>query len=781
MDLGIRARGSHSGSQERKLQDYFAIISRGRWIILGALGAGVVLAFIINKVVDPVYRASAQVLINTRELQSTIFLDAVRPDGMKNITQNELQMLNSTSLADTVAQRLLEIRYVDRQNKRLLPIIQYGKGDQFPDSVMSLREISGRLSGDVDFDPVRESDVITISAKSKDPVESSVIANTYAEAYRDRNIYLSRTKTRSFREFLDEQANEKRKELNQTEASLQTFMEKKGIVSLDEESKNVIEKLSELEANRDAANIQVQELSKELSSYEEQLPQQETNAARSMGEANDPYIKLLQEQIAKLEVQRDVTVAQNPSSMGRDILNEKVKEIDLQIQALTAKLQKRTDAFLRNLGPSQGGEGMSATSYLQNIKQQIIETQVKLQALQAKKRALDEVIKQYEVQFDRIPQTSMDLAKLQRTRQSDEKLFLVLQEKYNEANITEQSNIGYIEIIEPAAIPLRPSSPKQLVNMLLGAIFGLAIGLGFVFLKEYTDVRVQTVDDLKRRGMKVIATVATMNSSVENFDAIAKDKVGKKGLDPHIIMHYYPFSPVAESYRQLRTNLQFAHEAIAPKVLMVSSPMPGEGKSTTVANLAIAFAQSGRKVLLIDADLRKPTADALFGVRREPGLSDILSGTATVQAALQPTAVENLSIIPCGVIPPNPSEILGSEKMRQLVAEFKEKYDIVLFDSSPVLAVTDPAILATLADGVILVISAGTSRVQNLEHANEILANVGGQLIGVVLNNLDQRHSYGFGYRSTYAQRYGHQTPQYGKKGTAVENEKSGGNGKGRS
>ncbi len=780
MDLGIRGRNSHSSNQERKLQEYIAIINRGRWIILGALGAGVLLAFIINKVVEPVYKASAQVLINERELQSTIFVDAYRPDGMKNIIQNELQLMNSTSLADTVAERLLAIRYIDKENKRLLPILQYGKAEEYPDSAVSLREISGRLSSDVDFDPVRESDVITISAKSKNNVEASLIANTYAEAYRDRNIYLSRTKTRSFREFLDEQASEKRKELNQTEVNLQNYMEKKGIVSLDEESKNVIEKLSQLEANRDAANIQIQELSKELASYQEQLPQQETNAARVMGEANDPYIKLLQEQIAKLEVQRDVTVAQNPSSMGRDILNERVKEIDLQIQALTSKLQKRTDAFLRNLTPSQGGQGSDATSYLQSIKQKIAETQVQLQSLQAKKRALDEVIGQYEGQFNRIPATSMELARLQRARQSDEKLFLVLQEKYNEANITEQSNIGYIEIIERAGVPIRPSSPKQLINLLLGAVFGTAIGLGFIFLKEYTDVRIQTLDDLKRKGYKPIAAVASMASGVDHFDAIAKENTGKVGLDPHIVMHYYPFSPVAESYRQLRTNLQFRHESIAPKVLMVSSPMPGEGKSTTVANLAIAFAQSGRKVLLIDGDLRKPTTDTLFGLRREPGLADILSGGASVQAAIQSTIIENLSIIPCGVIPPNPSEILGSDKMRHLVAQFKEKYDVVLFDSSPILAVTDPAILATIADGVVLVVSAGASRLQDLEHANEVLSNVGGQFIGVVLNNLDLRHSYGFGYRSTYAQQYGTQTSTYGRKGATVESERQGGNGKSR-
>ncbi|MGA9119735.1 MAG: polysaccharide biosynthesis tyrosine autokinase [Bacteroidota bacterium] len=778
MDLGIRSRSSQQPSQERKLQDYLAIIVRGRWIILGALGVGVLLAFVVNKVVDPVYRASAQVLINTRELQSTLFVDAVRTDGMKNIIQNELALMNSTSLADTVAERLLSVRYFDREKKKLLPIIQYGKPEEFPDSVASLREISARLSGEVDFDPVRESDVITISAKSKVAVEASLIANTYAEAYRDRNIYLSRTKTRSFREFLDEQANEKKRELNQTESNLQAFMEKKGIVSLDEESKNVIEKLSQLEATRDATNIQVQELTKELSSYEDQLPQQETNVARVMGEANDPYIKLLQEQIAKLEVQRDVTVAQNPSSMGRDILNERVKEIDLQIQALTSKLQKRTDAFLRNLTPSQTGGGMDAASYLKNIKQKIVETGVQLQSLQAKKKALDEVIRQYETQFDRIPQTSMELARLQRSRQSDEKLYLMLQEKYNEANITEQSNIGYIEIIERAGIPIRPSSPKQLINLLLGAVFGVAIGMGYIFLKEYTDVRIQSPDDLKRRGFKPIAAVAAMDTSVDRFDAIAKEKGGKKGLDPHIIMHYYPFSSVAESYRQLRTSLQFTHESVAPKVLVISSPMPGEGKSTTAANLAISFAQTGRKVLLVDGDLRKPTVDHLFGLRREPGLSDVLAGTTPLQSAVQSTVVENLSILPCGVIPPNPSEILGSDKMRQYVAEFKQKYDIVLFDSSPVLAVTDPAILATLGDGVILVVSAGTSRAQNLDHASEILSSVGAQLIGVVLNNVDVKRAYGSDYRSSYAQRYGYQTAVYARKGTGTENEKSGGNGK---
>ncbi|MBP1649178.1 MAG: capsular exopolysaccharide family [Bacteroidetes bacterium] len=754
---GVHRSGDGS-AHERSLQDYLAIILRGKWIVFGVFLAVLGATILFTKIVDPVYKASAQVLLNTKELQSTIFLDAVRPDGVKNITQNELAILSSTSLTDTVAQRLIDQRYLEPETTRPIPITLVQTGDGSSDSIAPLKEVSGLISEVIDFDPVRESDVITISAKSKDPVEAALIANTFAESYRDRNVYMSRAKTRSFREFLDQQAASKKKELSDIEDNLQAYMEKQGIVSLDEESKNTIEKLSELEAQRDATEIELKKLKNTLASYQEQLPQQETNVARVMAEASDPYIRLLQEQIAKLEVQRDVTMAQNPTSVSREILNERVKEIESQIAQLTARLQKRTDTFLSNLTP-QSGTGQDAASYLKSVKQKIIETAIEVQSLEAKKKALEEVIQQYERQFDRIPQKSLDLARLQRARTSDEKLYLMLQEKFNEANITEQSNIGYIEIIERASIPIKPSSPKLLINIAIGIVLGLGLGLVVVFVKEFLDVRIQSPEELKRHGYTPLAAVVGMDRELQKLTTgggrIVGGETARKGLDPHLITYSYPFSSVAESYRQVRTHLQFARQGAIPRVVVVSSPAPGEGKSTTAANLAIAVAQNGRKVLLIDADLRKPSLDRLFGLKKEPGLSDLLTARVTLPSAIQKTVVENLSVMVCGTIPPNPAEVLGSEKMRALVEQARSDYDVVLFDSSPVLAVTDPAVLATLSDGVILVVSAGKTTLEELQHGVELVEAVGGKILGVILNNLDLKRAYGIAYRKARGGSYG--------------------------
>jgi len=749
-------RSGNASARERTFQDYLAIILRGKWIVFGVFLAVLGGTVLFTKLVDPVYKASSQVLLNTKELQSSLFLDAARVDGVKNITQNELAILNSTSLADTVAQRLIDQQYLDPATKRRIPIT-VPQGEALPDSVLPLKDVASAITDAVDFDPVRESDVITISAKSKDPAEAALIANTFAESYRDRNIYMSRAKTRSFREFLDAQAAAKKKELGDIENNLQAYMEKQGIVSLDDESKVTIDKLSQLEAQRDATEIDLKKLKNTLASYQEQLPQQETNVARVMAEASDPYIRLLQEQIAKLQVQRDVTMAQNPSSVGREILNDKVKEIESQIAQLTARLQKRTDTFLSNLTP-QSGTGQDAASYLKSVKSKIIETSIDISSIEAKKKALEEVIQQYERVFDKIPQKSMELARLQRARASDEKLYLMLQEKFNEANITEQSNIGYIEIIEPASIPIKPSSPKLLINIAVGIILGLGLGLVVVFVKEFLDVRIQSPEELKRHGFNPLAAVVGMDRELQKLTSggkIVGVQGGKKGLDQHLITYSFPFSSVAESYRQIRTHLQFAKQGTIPRVVVVSSPAPGEGKSTTVANLAIALAQNGRKVLLIDADLRKPSLDRLFAVKREPGLAELLTSRATLAGAIQKTLVENLSVMVCGATPPNPAEVLGSEKMRALVEQVRLDYDVVLFDSSPLLAVTDPAVLAMLADGVVVVVSAGKTTLEELQHSVEMLESVGGRVLGVILNNLDLKRAYGISYRKARAGSYG--------------------------
>jgi capsular exopolysaccharide synthesis family protein len=753
-------KGNSGVTHERSFQEYMAIIARGKWIILAVFVAVLVATILYTKLSAPVYQAACQVLLNSNEQKSTIFLDAARTEGMKNITQNELAILNSRVLADSVADRLRRQQYLDPAHTELIPILQPLPEQPATETIAPIEVVSGRLVTAVDFDPVRDSDIIKISSKSKNAREAALLANTYAEAYRDRNIYMSRTRSRSFREFLESQARDKRKSLEETEASLQNYMENQGIVSLDDESKRLIDQLSQLEAKRDETEISLRQLQNTLASYQEQLPQQETNVARVVGEASDTYIRQMQEQLARLEVQRDVTVVQNPSSVGREMLNEKVKEIDQQIAALRLKLQKRTDDFLRTLTPAQGSAA-DAAGYLKSVKQKIIETEIDVQALQSKKAALNDAIRDYEVKFDRIPGKSVQLARLQRSRLSNEKLYLMVEEKFNEANITEQSNIGYVEIIEAASIPRLPSSPRPLINLAIGLVLGLTLGIIAVIVKEYLDVRLQTPEDLKRHGFNPLATITNMDAEIGRLGG-AKLTAKDKAVDSHLITLAFPFSSIAESYRQMRTNLQFARVGHPVRTVLFTSPAPSEGKSTTACNLGVAFAQTGKKVLLVDADLRRPTLDQKFNVKRIPGLSEVLTQGARFQEVVQTTRVENLHVLASGDIPPNPAEALGSDQMRDFVEMVTRIYDVVLFDSSPVLAVTDPAVVSTMVDGTVFVVSAAKTRVQELEQAAEVIEGVGGKAIGVVMNNFDPVKAYGISYRKGGRHRYSYSRVYYG-------------------
>jgi len=744
---------------------------RGKWVILITFVVVLLATILITNLMDPVYKATSDVLLNPAELRSSLFLDGARNDGAKNITQNELAILNSRSLADSVAERLRRQKYMEPGKSGLIPIVQSTEDQPAGATLAPLEIVSGRVSGAVDFDPVRESDIIRITAKSKSAQESALLANTFAETYRDRNIYMSRAKSRSFREFLESQAREKRKLLEETEGSLQDYMEQQGVVSLDDESKRMIDQLAQLEATRDATEISLKELQNTLASYQAQLPQQETNLARVVGEASDTYIKQMQEQLSQLEVRRDMTVVQNPSSAGREILNEKVKEIDQQIASLRLKLQKRTDDFLRTLTPSQGA-GADAAGYLKSVKQKIIESEIEVQSLMAKKKALNDAIAEYERKFDRIPAKSVGLARLQRARLSNEKLFLMVEEKYNEANITEQSNTGYIEIIQAAPVPSSPSSPKPLINLALGIVVGLALGLVIAFVKETIDLRVQTPEDLKRHGFTPLTPIMDMDPEIQRLGGqaiAAKDKA----VDAHLITLSFPFSSIAESYRQMRTNLQFAKVGNPVRTVLVTSPAPGEGKSTTACNLAIAFAQTGKKVLLVDADLRRPTLDTKFSVHKRPGLSELLTGSIKLTAAVQPTKVENLHVMVSGEIPPNPAEVLGSETMRDFVDAASKMYEVILFDSSPILAVTDAAVISTMVDGAVVVVASGKTRLQDLDQAAELLEGVGGKVLGVVMNNFDPHQAYGLSYRRSGRHRYGYGQIYYSKKhdgeGTAAD------------
>lgn len=291
--------------------------------------------------------------------------------------------------------------------------------------------------------------------------------------------------------------------------------------------------------------------------------------------------------------------------------------------------------------------------------------------------------------------------------------------------------------LAPAAIPLEPSSPNVLRNLALGAVLGLLLGVGVALAKEALDTKLRSEDDVR-------ATIDAPLLGVIPFDP---------GTPQHrLVMSDRETGGRAESVRRLRTNLQFVGEGGHPGVVVISSSVPGEGKTTTAINLSAALADSGLTVLLVDADLRRPSVAEYLGLEGRAGLTSVLIGRAELSDVRQRLGDRSLDILATGPVPPNPSELLGSAGMRELIATAREEYDIVIVDSPPLLPVTDPAILARLADGTIVVVGADRTHRPQLVGALEALQDVDAHLLGIVLNKVSRRdagaYAYEHGYRS---------------------------------
>ena len=281
---------------------------------------------------------------------------------------------------------------------------------------------------------------------------------------------------------------------------------------------------------------------------------------------------------------------------------------------------------------------------------------------------------------------------------------------------------NFLSVVEPAQIPTQPVGTRMAYNILLAVTIGLVLSAGAAVLLEYLDDSLKTADDVRHAlGLKVLGSLARIQ--------------GDEYLDKLVVARE-PRSPAAEAYRVLRTNLQFSAGSTL-RTFLVTSANPLEGKSLTTANLAVALAQSGQRVILVDADMRRPTQHRIFGLENQVGLSNVLEGgDVSLEELVQPVAMSDLSVITSGPIPDHPSDLIGSERMSNLTELLQQYADVVVFDSPPVMAVADAAILASRLDGVLLVVDAGSTRRGAARHCKETLDSVGAHLLGVAINRL---------------------------------------------
>jgi capsular exopolysaccharide synthesis family protein len=392
-----------------------------------------------------------------------------------------------------------------------------------------------------------------------------------------------------------------------------------------------------------------------------------------------------------------------------------------------------------------------------------------------RKRLLDDAVAQQTKEFNQIAEKSIQYNILKREADTNKQLYDGLLQRVKEAGISAGLRASNVRVVDVGEVPAEPAKPRILWNLTLALIAGLGLGVGVAFSQEYLDNTLKTPDDVQRYlCLPALGVIPSSNANGKGklpygygygkpkaLPLVAASGSNGNSLYPELI-GANGNAQFSEAYRSLRTSVLLSTSGRPPRIILVTSGQPGEGKTTTVVNLAVALVQLGGKVLVIDSDMRRPRVSSLLHMQpTSEGLSTYLTGQFTIDEVIAETQVPNLFAIPCGPIPPNPAELLSSEQMRGLLRDLPSKFDYVLLDSPPTLHVSDARILAGPVDAVILVAHGGDTPRELVIHAKKSLQEVNGNVIGVVLNNVDfsssgcdyyryyKGYGYGYGYGSS--------------------------------
>ncbi len=755
----------------KQVQEYLRIAFEGKWVILSIFIVVVSATWLYTMQHDDIYRAT--VTLRLKPAKDAMSAQAA-PGGFEGlgwggerIIANELLVIQSTALAERVADLMLTEVPGGFVKGDTLPALEAGgkpstmrkivRSIGLEDFVISLgfakvdtstklatRDvIAGRVLVQMTAEPIRGVDFVEISAMSTSPIEAAKVANYYVRSYKQRNLETARESVTTTRIFLETQMAAKRDSLRMTEDNVRSYQQSQGFVSLDAETSSLIEQLSSFEAQREQARIELMGSEEILKNLSSQLTDIEPKLAEQLKSGVDPILNSLlvekadlEQQIARAEYSRKTAIQSRPElepwlQKQVDDLQQRYSEVTMQIDLITTRLKNSRDAT------------SSPVEYVRELRQKILQQQIDVAAIKARIVSLSGVIREYNRSFDAIPAQSIKFARLERKRQSYYKLYLLLDEKYQESMIDEQMTSGNVEIVDHAKVPGRPVKPNRPMNLILGILVGLGLGFGVAVLLRYLDTTIRNPEDVEKLGFPVLSFIPSFGSTD-----------GKNDRSQTLVTLTAPQSPPSESYRTMRTAIENSlPDHGKRKAVIFTSPAPKEGKSTAIANLAVSAANSGRKVLLVDADLRRPVQHTIFSLEREPGLSNALIGEVPVRECIKKTSVSGLHLIPSGTVPSHPAELLGSSQMEKFVALVRKYYDLVLFDAPPVIAMADTLVLAKYADGITILISADKTKSLGLEKTYEMLESNSAKILGVVVNRFNANKIY-YSYYRYYYQNY---------------------------
>lgn len=568
----------------------------------------------------------------------------------------------------------------------------------------------GALAGGLSVNrPNLDANLVRISVKGTDPHLVAAATDAVATAFIDQRRVVRNIKARSTVQFLREQTADIEEQLQLAETDLLDFREARRVVAPQTEAEEQVRRLAELEAHRSDLVAERATLRNLIGSIEQ-----------SSRGARPDYRKLVA----------------FPTFLGNSTVQDLVQSLT-EVEQRRAELRARftedhpdiiaTDKRIEHLEERLGNIGRD---YLGSLNDQVA--------------SMSGIEGRYGARLSQIPSKELELARRQRETGLLADLHTLLETRLKEAQISEAIEDPSVRVVEPAVLPASPISPQPRRNLAFGAFLGLALGFGLAFMRDHLDKTIRSEEDVNEAlGIPVLSRVPRI--------PLRKDR--------SLISSLGSSSLPAESYRTLRTNVRYARAGEGAREILVTSPGARDGKSVTAANLAVTFAQQGRRTVLIDADMRRSVQHEIFEISREPGLSDLLSGETTLENVLVQTDIGGLLVLPAGNSPPNPAELLGSRRVEDLLHQLRERFDHVIVDSPPVLAVTDAAVLASRMEGVLLVVRADQTHRAAAEDTLQQMSRVNATVLGVVVNDARASGRYGHNY-SHYYRYYGEEPEQ---------------------
>lgn len=763
-------RGGINGPQDQGAQDpdeidlkrLFFTLWHHKWKIIGSVVLFSVLAGVIAYSTTPIYRSEGSLLISQQQNRYSYagsdlanLLTSTYGIGTGSTISNELQILRSRKLSMEMADTLMDHRLM--RNGRQYPVLFRA----YPlDSTMTTQDtVAMRIRNSIAFSQVdREADMVSISYESPSSVEAANIVNLSMDLYTELSTRQNRRSANSAVEFLESERANIENQLNIAEERLRAFMNQEKVMQVDAQTEELITRMAELESRRQEARVKLVATNSAIDQYKERLNNIKPGLADQYADAIGPNINRLQYQLAELETEKMLLLAKNPSLKNSgnppkklQELNSQIKEFQSQIRERTEKLISEGDQYLGFLGGSDGNIAQAVT----DLNKKLIELQVEQKQAEAQAEVINQQLGEQQTFFNDLPDNMIELARHKRDVKINEELYLTVSQQFAEMSLWKQTQFGLGRPVDGGFIPGKPVKPNKILYVLVGFILGGILSVGYIFTREAFNTKIDGVEKLKGFDVPLLAVVPDMKEYIrkEQEDRKTVDVQGAQ-ISTNLVTMLDTISPISESFRRLESNIIYSNPDQKLNSLIVTSSTKGEGKTTITSNLGVVLAEAGYNVVIADTDLRRPNLHNLFGINRAPGIVEVLFENISLEEAIQPTVLSNLSILSAGNRPPNPSAITQSKAFLDIMKKVEEKYDFVLIDTPPYGIITDASALIRQTDGVVVVTRFNDTSEAELTHIFNNLDRVKANILGTVLSAFDYNQTSDYYYSTYYQEMY---------------------------